>query len=607
MSNLSQKKRQRMFELLARIREEHRDDDETLSAINEIENELNAKKYGLVWEEHEEAVNVQMRTHIPVFTEDTDKEITTLPEQDYNFLLEGDNLHSLYLLEKTHRGRIDVIYIDPPYNTKNKDFVYDDCKIGEDDGFRHSKWISFMNIRLKKAKQLISKNGVIVISIGYQEVHNLMLLCQEIFDNRQIMCVTVQTSGGKPNGCFNITHEYLIFIAPNDFEATESRDSQNSYSSPYHGMNLATFNQVQRPNQAYPIFIDSNGCIVGCGKSLQEKINSGEFKGNPADYVFDYNEAPEGTVAVYPVTTKGEACVWRLISSRLLSDWKKGYIKVVPQNNNKNKNKYAVQYLSEGVIKKIENGEFESYRISEDERIPTIDVKSYKTAGAGISTIWTDKQNYTTKGSNQIKEIFGGKPFSYPKPLELIITIMQKVTKKNSIILDFFAGSGTTAQAVLELNQQDGGKRKFILCTNNENNICTDVTYPRINTVISGKRQDGSIYSDGIPANLKYYRTDFVARDCEYLSDELLEHVAEMIQLENGVKIDGSQYIMLLDEQDADELAENWENFSKVKTIYVAKDVLFTTEQAKIFANVDIKTIPDYYFEFDLRQEGESW
>ena len=124
--NLSQKKRQRMLDLLARIRDEHKNDEGMLIAINEIESELNAKKYGLVWEEHEEAVDVKMRTHIPVFTEDPDREIASAPDDNYNFLLEGDNLHSLYLLEKTHKGRIDVIYIDPPYNTGTNDFIYND-------------------------------------------------------------------------------------------------------------------------------------------------------------------------------------------------------------------------------------------------------------------------------------------------------------------------------------------------------------------------------------------------------------------------------------------------------------------------------------------------
>ena len=143
MPNLSQEKRQRMLAFLDTIRQEHKDDDDVLIALGEIESELNAKKYGLVWEQHEEAVDVMMRTHIPVFTEDAGKEITTSAGGVYNFLLEGDNLHSLRLLEKTHRGRIDVIYIDPPYNTKNKDFIYDDIFVDSEDSFKHSKWVSF--------------------------------------------------------------------------------------------------------------------------------------------------------------------------------------------------------------------------------------------------------------------------------------------------------------------------------------------------------------------------------------------------------------------------------------------------------------------------------
>ena len=127
----------------------------------------------------------------------------------------------------------------------------------------------------------------------------------------------------------------------------------------------------------------------------------------------------------------------------------------------------------------------------------------------------------------------------------MIKEILIRVSDKNDVILDFFAGSGTTAQAVLELNKDDDGHRNFILCTNNESNICTDITYPRVKTVITGLRPDGSKYSAGIRANLKYYRTDFVSKNEEYLSDTLLEHIAEMIQLEHGIKLDGQNYIMI--------------------------------------------------------------
>lgn len=145
MANLSQEKRKRMLEFLQQIRAEHTDDT-SIIAINEIESELTSKKYGLVWEEHTEEVDEQIKHNVPVFTEVPEKAITTDEALPYNFLLEGDNLHSLKLLEKTHKGKIDVIYIDPPYNTGNKDFVYDDTIVGSEDGFKHSKWLSLLCI-----------------------------------------------------------------------------------------------------------------------------------------------------------------------------------------------------------------------------------------------------------------------------------------------------------------------------------------------------------------------------------------------------------------------------------------------------------------------------
>lgn len=603
MANLSQQKRQRMLEFLQTIRDEHKDDDEVLIAIGEIESELNAKKYGLVWEQHEETVDVQMRDNIPIFTECIEKEISNVSEEKYNFLLEGDNLHSLRLLEKTHLGKIDMIYIDPPYNTSNSDFIYDDKLVGNTDGYRHSKWISFIYERLMLARNLLTPNGVIAISIGYQEVHNLMLVCQELFNDKNITSVTVQTSGGKPNGGFNITYEYVIFITPKDFEPNANENSMNEYASPYHGMNLANFDQVQRPGQAYPIYVDKDGIFAGCGKSLAERVKSGEYTGELKDFVFDYDEAPEGTVAIWPVTKKGIPCVQRLIPSRLIKDWAKGYIKIVPQNPGKTRNLYTIQYLSEGIIKKIQSGELSTYRISEDERIPTVDVENYHTAGTSIQTIWTAKEFYTTNGGNEIAAILGNKKaFSYPKPLALITEILQRTTKSNSIVLDFFAGSGTTGHAVLKLNEEDDGNRRFILCTNNENNICEEVTYERIKRIISG-------YGDmrGIPANLKYYRTDFVSKDSEDVSETLLSHIAEMVQLEHGVKLDNREYILVMSDDEADALEAEWDKHSDLKALYVSKKVLFTTTQNLLFSKVEIHSIPDYYFKFEMQEVGEAW
>lgn len=214
MPNLSQLKRQRLMEFLDHLKEEHKNDDSTLIAINEIENELNAKKYGLVWEEHEEAVDVKMRTHIPVFTEVADKEIVNSEAEGYNFLLEGDNLHSLRLLKKTHAGRIDVIYIDPPYNRGENDFIYDDNYVSKEDSFKHSKWLSFMEKRLRIAYSLLSENGLLFVSIDDNEQANLKILLDEIFseNNFIITMPRITKKSGKTTGSFAKNHDLYFSL-----------------------------------------------------------------------------------------------------------------------------------------------------------------------------------------------------------------------------------------------------------------------------------------------------------------------------------------------------------------------------------------------------------
>lgn len=317
--------------------------------------------------------------------------------------------------------------------------------------------------RIRVAKDLLSKEGIMAISIGYNELYNLMKMCQELFNGFQVFAVTVQTSGGKPNGAFSISNEYVVFVVPVGMLPIPTEEDMKSYSSPYHGMNLATFNQNERPNQAYPIFVNGKGAIIGCGKSIQERIDDGSYSGSVGDFVYDFDEAPDGAYAIWPITAKGDQCVWRLISSRLLGDWEKGFIKVVPQKDQKGKNQFAIQYLSGGIIDKIQNGELQTYRISNDPDIPTLEVHDYKTAGSSISSVWTDSSFYTTRGSNDIRELFNGKVFSYPKPLPLVSYILKRTTSNDDTILDFFSGSATTAHATMLLNLKDEGKRKYIM------------------------------------------------------------------------------------------------------------------------------------------------
>lgn len=228
--------------------------------------------------------------------------------------------------------------------------------------------------------------------------------------------------------------------------------------------------------------------------------------------------------------------------------------------------------------------------------------------GRTPETIWFGKDVGTTRSAmTEIKNIFNNSAFSTPKPTSLIQRILKLISNKDAIVLDFFAGSGTTAQAVLELNKQDGGHRKFILCTNNENGICEEVTYQRLKTVITGKRADGSEYSEGISANLKYFKTDFVDKDSEELSDELLEHIAEMIELEHGIKVDNKKYVMILTDEEMDEFERNITSYTDLKAVFVNQDILLSATQQKLLDNLSSYVIPDYYFDFELREAGELW
>ena len=600
-TNISKQKREDLLNKIKEIRTfiasapQDENTGNLLSYLSDLEKDVNGKKYGLVFEEHREEIDEVLDTHTPVLTEEEDLFIDN--GEQMNFLIEGDNLASLKLLEKTHKGKIDLIYIDPPYNTGNKDFIYDDVFVDKSDSFIHSKWLSFMSARLKIARKLLAPQGALIISIGYQEVHNLNLLCQDIFFDRQNVVVTVQTSGGKPNGGFNYTQEYLMFVVPTDFSPNAMSFTGGIERSPFEGLTLSTFDNTTRPNQTYPIFIEKNTMrIVGVGKSLAERIADGSYLGEAKDFVFDFNEAPEGTVALWPISSKGADCVWRLISTRLLHDWKLGYIKVSKNKSKACPNEYSLQYLPDGVIRKIESGDLEV--IGRENDLPTLKLGKNETVGSDIPTIWTEKDFFTTKGSSYVRNIFGDKRFPYPKPLEFIVELLRASTSDNSLIVDFFAGSGTTGEATMLLNKETRGNRRFILCTNNENGICREVTYERIKRVID---------KEGYTASIKYYRVDYVPvseRMYYEYADELLSHIRELVELENGVNFTGNAEIgIVLTEDELDNFVTNADDFAKCKKLYMGHDLLPTEEQEQIIKahGIEISIIPDYYYR-DLQE-----
>lgn len=446
----------------------------------------------------------------------------------WHVVINGENYHALQALRTTHREKIDLIYIDPPYNTGNDGWIYNDRYVDQADRAKSSKWLSFLERRLVIARDLLKPNGVICISIGTQEVHRLMCLCEQLFRSRSVQCITVQTSGGKPSNGLDYMHEYLIAITPETFEPCATTFTGGVARSPWERMTLTTFTPVTRPNQAYPIFVDiETGALRGVGKSLGQLISSGEYTGDKADFVFDTDETPDGCMAVWPITSQGKECVWRLIPESLLADWEAGLIRITPEKL-QGKDNFRIQYIAGGNQKKYQQGVL--VPSGQEEGVPTLIFGAGTTAGTSVPTIWREPGHRTNRGNKALSEILGEARFPYPKPLDLLTDILLGFGQGNrdAVILDFFAGSGTTTEAVMRLNAEDGGNRQAILVTNNElsateakklrkaglhpgdaewesKGIFEYVCRPRISTVVKGVRPDGSEYSDGLPANVEMF------------------------------------------------------------------------------------------------------
>ena len=577
--NLSKQKRDKMLKTIAKIKE-NIDDDETLKNLSLIEYELTKKKYGLVWEEHEERVDEELKTQIPTFEEVTEKEIKLNNDEKFNFLLEGDNLHSLYILEKTHKGKIDFIYIDPPYNTGNKDFIYNDEYINNDDGYKHSKWLSFMNNRLKIAHNLLSDSGVIFISIDDNEQAQLKLLCDEIFGDHNcigILPTIMNLKGNQDQFGFAGTHEYTLVYARDIFkcelgqfdideEEIEKEWLIDDIGYYKKGANLKSTGvnapREKRPNLYFPIYVLDE---TPCGMKNENQKYRLEWSLEPKD----------GFLPIYPITN-GKEMSWRWSKNKFKSE---AYNVIITSDGKDGISFYKKQRPSIG-------------------EIPTKKPKSF-----------FYKPEYSSgNGTNQIVRIFGSKVFNNPKPVDLIKDFIRIGLKnKKGVVLDFFAGSGTTAQAVLELNKEDNGKRNFILCTNNENKICENITYERIKTIITGKTKSNMRFSDGIISNLKYYRTAYVPRmntEDENIQENLLVNIKNLIQLENGIDIDDRKVKVILDEKKIDEFSTKINEVKECEKLYISSDILLTAKQTKLFKNnnIEIFIIPEYYFDEEIKE-----
>ena len=420
------------------------------------------KKYGLVWEDKTEDVEERLRESLPVLREVKEKAILSeAPDAPNHILIEGDNLEALTALSYTHEGRIDVIYIDPPYNTGNKDFVYNDSFVDSEDSYRHSKWLSFMNKRLKIAKKLLSDKGVIFISIDDNEQANLKLLCDEILGATNLIANIIWEKADSPRMDAKIIssrHDFIVTYAKNI--ATLPLNKLKVSDVPTH------YNKTDERGRKYYL------------KPLRYMGNADKREDRPNMYFPII--APDGT-SVLPIRADGSDGRWR---------WSRE--KVEEEKN-------RLEFV------KTKTGWSVNTRLYADNM-----------SDIPVETLWYNKDVESNRQAiATIKQIFGSeKTFTNPKPVKLIQRIIQITGDDSSTILDFFAGSGTTLHATMQLNAEDGGHRQCILVTNNENNICEEVTYERNKRVIQGYTTPKGQKVEGLKRNtLRYYKTDYISRE----------------------------------------------------------------------------------------------
>lgn len=454
------------------------------------------KKYGLVWEDKPEDVEEQLCTQLPVLREVVERHITASSsplreerdpgtkstqnlqtslfetesvEQDISssppleegrdgaspnhILIEGDNLHALTALTFTHESKIDVIYIDPPYNTGNKDFKYNDSFVDREDSYRHSKWLSFMDKRLRIAKRLLSDKGVIFISIDDNEQAQLKLLCDEVLGEENFIDNIIWEKNYAPRNdakYFSAAHDFIVVYKKGDWE--RKLDERNEKSNAMYRYD---------DNDGRGLYRTDNVLVKTFNQSSVFPVTNPNTN---KEYL-----PPQGSCWRYSKET-----YYRMIDENRIYWGKDG--KGAPQ---------AKRYLNE--------------------------VKQ----GTVPQTIWkyTDV-GHTQDGKNELKDFeLTNRAFETPKPSRLLKKIISYDLRKGAIVLDFFAGSGTTLQATMQLNAEDGGTRQCILVTNNENNICEEVTYERNRKVIQGYTNSKGVAVPGLTNNnLRYYQCDFVGR-----------------------------------------------------------------------------------------------
>lgn len=394
--------------------------------------------------------------------------VCNAPDSDlWHTLIEADNYHALQLLEYLYAGKVDCIYIDPPYNTGARDWKYNNDYVDGTDAYRHSKWLSFMEKRLRMAKKLLNpKDSVLIVTIDEKEYLHLGCLLEEIFTEARIQMITtvISAKGVVRTGQFSRVEEYIYIlelgnssVQPGIYNMLDDeikKEPDRSIEWLGFRRRAPQAKRNSRPNQFYPVFVsNSDGRIISIGDVVKHGVDRNSIP------------VPEGCTALWPLSRDGDERLWSLVPEQARINFEKGYLRV--NNWNSEKRTGTVYYLPSGTIDDIENGKAEIVGYNAD---GSVEAKYHSEGTTPPKRVWNMKtHNAETYGTNILNAIIG-KRFDYPKSLYAVHDSLRFYVerKKDALIIDFFSGSGTTLHAVNLLNAEDGGHRRSIMVTNNE-------------------------------------------------------------------------------------------------------------------------------------------
>ena len=495
-------------------------------------------------------------------------------DKPFHTVINAENFHALQALLYTHEGKVDVIYIDPPYNTGARDWKYNNDYVDDDDIYRHSKWLAFIERRLRLARKLLNpEESVLIVTIDEHEVHRLRLLIEQTFNDAYVQMVTIVVNPkGVAQGRFARVEEYALYCffgaagvnATDDDLLSDGATQRNTRF--WKGLLRAGTNA--RPTDGlgmvYPIFIDrETSRMVSTGKTLRERIADDEIGVDPNSWLPDPGSETDqpGTDAVWPLRRDGSLGVWQAVPETLLGLAEQGLTKCVLRPDG-----WAISYVPNGVRAKIDSGEIAVLGYDETSGAATLQMKRDMTRA---KTVWKRaRHDAGWHGSVVLRKLLNARVFDFPKSLYAVRDALEVVVgnKPDAVVLDFFAGSGTTAHAVAVLNQSDGGRRQSISITNNEVSsadqialggrslragdadweslgIFEHVTRPRITAAISGVRpdgepveleyEDGTDGSDGFAENVEFFKLTYESNRT-VAHNRAFEAVAPLLWLRAG-------------------------------------------------------------------------